>query len=337
MSDSKWSARDIFYIFSREGIWLADETKAEEAKKKDEQYCGQIPVYNFLIYGRLIELERLLRKFTLYLIKAEHGLNWRALIPQEAEMRLEEEKSYRNIVESTSQNPVSFLELSELERVLLSESIWTKYLKEHFPKLEETKSAFRKLKAIRNKVAHARPCCANDSSVFSQCAQIVSDSVTGFTEGEKWVKPQVETDISDWDDAVHFDGLFETTVQVNQSHYRVCFNTIWDSALETGQMPPCFDIVSLIQRLCSIENYFTFLEITLGPPTEFAISCSGKIPARRLNWFLRTVANTVKSSMISGGGLILIPTEPMMPESMPEFCVPFSNTDFRAFEWLVWA
>lgn len=332
MEDSKWSENDIFYIFSREGIWLVDEKKAKKVKK-DKQFSGQIPVYNLLIYGRLIELERLLRKAVLYLLKAEYGLNWRGSIPPDATTRMEEEKSYRNIVESTSQNLISFLEICEIESILLNEKVWKNYLKQHFPKHEETKSTIRKLKAIRNKIAHTRPCSYRDYSYFSECAKILTDSLFSFARTESWNKHIIPTEIEDWDDVVHFDNLFQTSVQSNQSHYRVRFDTIPNHEIDPKmEFPPFFDIPLLLERLCSLEDYFTFLEIPL-PPFSFAISLSRKIPPKRMNWFLRTVSTHLKSSGVNDS-LCLIPAQPMMPECIPEFCVPFSDAEFEAFKWL---
>jgi hypothetical protein len=329
MENSKWCFPDTSFIFSRDGIWLAKKRAAQEANK-GRQYCGQIghiPVYNLLIYGRMIELERLLRKLVLYLAKAEQGLNWRASIPKEAEARLEEEKSYRNIVESTSQNPISFMEISELERLLVSESIWSKHLKGSFPKLEETKGTFRRLKAIRNKVAHVRPCSNRDNSLFYECARVITDSVTAFARGENWARVSSDAEINEWDDATHFDDLFQTSVQGNASHYRVEFKTI----------PRLFNIVTLIDRLCSLENYFTFFEIDPFALNMIAITFSRRIPPRRSNWFLRTLATHINSSGVSKEGeIVMIPIEPVLPETMPEFCVPFSDSRFDSFDWLVW-
>lgn len=127
-------------------------------------------------YRLSFEIESYLRVITRWELRGRNPADWRGLIPPaiaaEAEARQEQERSIGYLDERKS-GLLSYLNLSELKDLILG-PLWPAFRKQ-WPPEDMVRSEFKKLIAIRNKVAHFRPVTSRDRRVVRRFAEDLAD------------------------------------------------------------------------------------------------------------------------------------------------------------------
>ena len=305
--ENEWTPQGR-YIISKDGIWRPMDSK------NPDWYCSQIPAINCLLYGHLISLERELRKLILYVLKSMYGSQWKSPIPGIVKGRMDEEKKFRHIVSSSSISIVSFLEISEGEDIITSKDIWKDFFKEHFPSLEMSKDCFKKLKAIRHKIAHSRPCSRTDERVFLENIRVISSSLQSFINSQRWHKI---TNQSSWysiyDEASHFENSMISKIVENSWNIKAIFDL-------TIKGKCSFDLLQLLEFLNPNQNYFTFLEVPTCNVRSTSIVVSKRIEAGLAKTFLDNFISKLNEIWASKESII-VNGSCWMPEDLPEYCL----------------
>jgi hypothetical protein len=123
-------------------------------------------------YFILFDVETYLRTLVRWEIRAMAPFSWKGLIPEEITQSVkkrqiqEKELCYLDIRESGF---LSYVTLSELKDILIG-PLWTN-IKTDWPPLDVLKAEFKKLIAIRNKVAHFRPVTLRDMRIAKRFAE----------------------------------------------------------------------------------------------------------------------------------------------------------------------
>jgi hypothetical protein len=127
-------------------------------------------------YRLSFEIETYLRVVARWELRGRNPADWRGLIPSlilaEAEARQEQERSIGYLDERKS-GILSYLNLSELKDLILG-PLWPAFRKQ-WPPEDMVRSEFKKLIAIRNKIAHFRPVTSRDRRVVRRFAEDLAD------------------------------------------------------------------------------------------------------------------------------------------------------------------
>ena len=128
------------------------------------------------LFRLLFELESYLRVLVRWELRGIRPNNWQGMIPQkiltEAKLRREQERNIRYLDEMKS-GDLSYLLLSELKDLII-EPLWDRF-KCSWPPKDMVQAEFKKLLAIRNKVAHCRPVTERDAHVARRFAEDIAD------------------------------------------------------------------------------------------------------------------------------------------------------------------
>ena len=141
--------------------------------KMNNQFCSKDDLELFRL---LFELENYLRVLVRWELRGTRPHDWRGMIPQDilskAKHRREQELSIRYLDETKS-GELSYLLLSELKDLIM-EPLWDRF-KSSWPPKDMVQVEFKKLLAIRNKVAHCRPVTDRDARVAHRFAEDMAD------------------------------------------------------------------------------------------------------------------------------------------------------------------
>jgi hypothetical protein len=130
----------------------------------------------------LFTIENYLRTIVRWELRGNNPFDWKGSIPQEtiedARKRQEQESdiAYLDILES---GVLSYLTLSELKDLILG-PLWSTSFKLSWPPLDVVKSEFKKLIAVRNKLAHFRTITTRDIKVATRFAEDLATWTEGY-------------------------------------------------------------------------------------------------------------------------------------------------------------
>lgn len=123
-------------------------------------------------YQTLFEVETYLRNLVRWELRGQCGVQWKSVIPADilraAKDRETQERAV-GVITPYEGGLLSYMNLSDLKDILL-DKLWDSALKGDWPPLDIVKAEFKKLIAVRNKVAHFRPATALDARVVRRFA-----------------------------------------------------------------------------------------------------------------------------------------------------------------------
>jgi len=132
---------------------------------------------DFDIYGLIYDLESYLRFIVRWELRGTNYKDWKGLLDKEvltnanSRLKQEQEIGYLDIRFS---GILSYLHLSELKDLILG-PLWKGKIKENWGSKELVAADFKKLIAIRNKIAHFRPVTRRDTRIAKQFSLDLAD------------------------------------------------------------------------------------------------------------------------------------------------------------------
>ena len=125
----------------------------------------------------LFGIESFLRTLVRWELRGLNPAAWQGMIPaevlSEAKARQDQERAIC-YVDVRKCGLLSYLTLSELKDIIIG-PLWERAIRNHWPPLDLVQGEFKKLIAIRNKVAHFRPVTSRDLRVVNRFAEDLAD------------------------------------------------------------------------------------------------------------------------------------------------------------------
>lgn len=128
-------------------------------------------------FRTLFCVETYLRLVVRWELRGRHFREWRGVlngeVVKEAKQRMEQEREV-GVIDAYKSGLLSYLNLSELKDII-TDTLWSDAFKGRWPSQDIVRSEFKKLLAVRNKVAHFRPVTPRDARVVSRFAEDLRD------------------------------------------------------------------------------------------------------------------------------------------------------------------
>jgi len=116
-------------------------------------------------FKALYEIESYIRLIVLWELKGNYGLSWKGVIPEELIREITKRQNQEiqlGCVEVNNSNLLSYLNLSELKDLLVNTDLWELSFRSYWGAQDIVLSDFKRLIAVRNKMAHFRSVSTRD-------------------------------------------------------------------------------------------------------------------------------------------------------------------------------
>lgn len=144
-------------------------------------------------YERLYNIESYLRHMLRWELVGAFAENWQdpiSKLVQAAEERREHESGLR-VIDADERNIMSYLMLNDIRDTMMGPSVWPLF-KAYWPPMDNFKTTFQLLNALRNKNAHYRPVTARDLRTLDRIQEDLSDFTAHYAKERRairWVEP----------------------------------------------------------------------------------------------------------------------------------------------------
>lgn len=140
-------------------------------------------------YERLYNIESYLRHMLRWELVGAFAEGWQQPIADQlrsAEERREHEGNFR-VIDADDRNIMSYLMLTDIRDTMLSPKVWPLF-KNHWPPMENFKTTFQLLNALRNKNAHYRPVTARDLRTLDRILEDLSDFTAHYAKERRAIR-----------------------------------------------------------------------------------------------------------------------------------------------------
>jgi|GEM_PF-4883434 len=144
-------------------------------------------------YKRLYNIESYLRHILRWELVGEFAESWQnpiSKLVKAAEERREHEGTFR-VIDADERNIMSYLMLNDIRDIILEPSVWPLF-KSHWPPVENFKTTFQLLNALRNKNAHYRPVTLRDLRTLDRIQEDLADFTAHYGRARRlirWIEP----------------------------------------------------------------------------------------------------------------------------------------------------
>lgn len=145
-------------------------------------------------YERLYNIESYLRHILRWELVGAFAESWQnpiAELVKAAEERRAHEGTFR-VIDADERNIMSYLMLNDIRDTMLEPSVW-RLFKSNWPPVENFKTTFQLLNALRNKNAHYRPVTSRDLRTLDRIQEDLSDFTAHYGKARRLIR-SVEPD-----------------------------------------------------------------------------------------------------------------------------------------------
>ncbi|MCP3733838.1 hypothetical protein M9979_02965 [Sphingomonas sp. RP10(2022)] len=219
-------------------------------------------------YRLVYNIEAYLRHMVRFEIVAARGRQWRTLLgaaDATAKAAQRNERDLR-IIDADERNILSYLLLTELKDVMLSEAVWL-ILKNRWPPQDIFASSFKVFNALRNKVAHFRRLTDRDMRSVREFRTLVEEMTAHYRSQRRAIKPLTPETVPDPYRLIVEDWLASIALGEDQWQVpvvsRVHRYLVIEARLATGTIAS--DAISALVNGCGTDAFFLSID---GPRVQ---------------------------------------------------------------------